>query len=142
LAQDNERLQRLAYEARVLQGQGEGIQAQMEALRASAAQAREAIDALKALDAKGGSGFVPVGAGVFAPAEVRKGSVVVDVGAGVLVEKTIAEAGAILEARLKEIADAQGKLQAGAAKLGARMREIDTEARGLISSGSESGEAL
>ncbi|MDD5318065.1 MAG: prefoldin subunit alpha [Candidatus ainarchaeum sp.] len=140
-----ERLNRLAYEARVLQGQGQELQAQMEALRATAMQAREAIESLKGLEGEAGEGnardgFVPVGAGVFAPAEIREGNVVVEVGAGVLVEKTRSEAAAILEKRLKDVADAQARMQAGATRLNARMHEIDSEARGLVSGMREGGE--
>lgn len=127
-----ERLNRLALEARALQGQGQELGAQLEALRQASAQARDAIESLNAAEGGSRPGFVPLGAGVFMPAEAKEGKVLVEVGAGVLVEKERGEAVLILEARVKEIGEAQGRMQSGATRLSARMRAIDAEARALV----------
>ena len=132
---DRARLQQLAYEAQMLQNQGQGLQEQMGMLGATVAQLNAAIESLKAMKEKAdgkGTGFVPVGAGVFAPAKMECDALMVDVGAGVLVEKPYAEALKFLEERLKEAAGAQEKTQLGAVRAGQRLRAIDMEARALI----------
>jgi prefoldin alpha subunit len=131
-AQGQERLQRLAYEAQLLQAQGQDVGAKLEAVSAAAAQMREALAALSALEKSGGSGLVPLGAGVFAHGSMQTGLVVVDIGAGILAEAPPSEAIRIVSGRLKGVEDAESRLRQGAEKLSARMREIDSEARGLV----------
>lgn len=132
---DRDKLQQLAYEAQVIQGQGQGMQEQMAFLGATTEQLTAAIESLKSLGEKkgnAGTGYVPVGAGVFAPARVSCETVLVDVGSGVMVEKPLDEALAFIEARLKEAMGAQEKAQLTAVRAGQRLRAIDMEARGLI----------
>ena len=130
---DRERLDRLAYEAQVLQGQGQSVREQLGALAVAVAQLQAAIESLKLLKEKGkATGFVPVGAGVLAPASIGDGRVLVEVGANVLVERPCEDALADLEARLKETMEAQERTQQGAIRLGQRLRVLDLEARGIV----------
>jgi len=134
IEEDRRRLSQLSYEAQMLQGQGENVQEQLNALAALVAQLQAAIESLKVLKERNGGadGFVPIGAGVLAPAKINNGAVLVEVGANVLIEKPCDEAINNLEARLKETLEAQEKMQQGALNLGRRLREIDLEAREII----------
>jgi len=134
IEEDRRRLSQLSYEAQMLQGQGENVQEQLNALAALVAQLQAAIESLKVLKERNGGadGFVPIGAGVLAPAKINNGAVLVEVGANVLIEKPCDEAINNLEARLKETLEAQEKMQHGALNLGRRLREIDLEAREII----------
>jgi len=131
IEEDRKRLSQLAYEAQILQGQGENVQEQLNALAHFSAQLQVAIESLKALkDRKGeAKGFVSIGTGVFAPATISGGAVLVDVGANVFVERSCEEAISTLERRLKETMEAQERMVQGALKLDKRLRELDLEAR-------------
>ena len=132
--EERDRLQRLAYEAQVLQSQGRGVQEQLGALSMTLVQIQAASESLKVLKEKAGDSqcLVPIGAGAFAPASIGNGKVLVDIGAGVIVEKTYDEALSILEARGKEMAKAQEEMQRSAKLVNTRLQALDAEARGLV----------
>lgn len=131
MADGREELQRLAYEAQVLEEQRQLIGQRMMQLQESVAQASVAIETIRGIKSESKS-FVPVGAGAMVPAKIEAGNVLVDAGAGVVVEMKPDAAVALLESRMKKITDMLSSAEKDAGKLMQRLQAIDTQARGLI----------
>lgn len=125
-------MQRLAYEAQVLEEQRQLIGQRMMQLQEFVAQASVAIETIKSI--KGDSkAFVPVGAGAMVPAKVEAGNVLIDAGAGVVVEMKPDAAITLLEFRMKAITDLLSSAENDSGKLAQRLQAIESQARGLMS---------
>ncbi len=128
-----EKLNRLAYEARVYQQQMGVLEQQAEMLAASANEMRATIETLKALSTNRKSAMVPLGAGIYGKgAGIKPDVVLVNVGAGIIAEKGVDDAIAFLEMRLKSNDELSQKIGKGMGEMNARLQKIDAEARRLV----------
>lgn len=132
MAGGREQLERLAYEARMLEQQRQIISQSMMQMQESAVQLNVAIESIKSLGKKGAKSFVPIGAGAMVPAKVDAGNVFVEVGAGVVLEMGPEAAVSILESRLKKVSNLQAVAEMDVQKAAQRLQAIDVEARGLM----------
>ena len=128
---EREELQRLAYEAQLLQQQGQMITQRVAQLQEGNAQIHSAIEAIRGIG-KGAKSFVPLGGGVLAPATLEGGMVLVELGAGTAAEMKPDEAVITLEARLKAMAALLASAEKDAGKAAQRLQAIDVQARGLM----------
>ena len=128
-------LSRIAMEAQAAQQQGASIQNQLNSLGASIIETKATLEALKNLEGvKDKEVILPIGSGVFINASVAgKGKVLVELGANIIAEKPFQEASELLEKRLKNIEEARDKLQAALEGFSTRLRELDRQAKTLIS---------
>jgi len=130
---DREELSRMAYEAQVLQGQGQALQQQLGILQESVAQLEVALESVKSLKTAKGSSLVPLGGGAMVRAKLEsEGKVLIDVGAGVVVEKEIDDAVVVIEARLKEAEKTKAGAERDMMKVSQRLQVLDGAARGLM----------
>jgi prefoldin alpha subunit len=102
---DEERLNSLVMEARILESTFNELSARQNMLERALLENRAALEAIKGLtDQKPTEALLQIGAGVLvrsSPPSVDR--VLVSVGANVVIEKTREEATAYLEARAKEV---------------------------------------
>ena len=128
-------LNKLAAEAQVYQSQGQQLQQQLQSLVSTSAEIHASIEALKNL--KQGSNkevLIPLGSGVLLSAEVKNlEKVIVEVGAGISAEKTIDEAVAILEKRVKGVEETTEKIQKALSEVSSRLQQLDSRAKDLVS---------
>jgi prefoldin alpha subunit len=128
-----EKLNKLAYEARFCQQQMGVLEQQAEVLAASANEIRATMDTLKALSSNKKPSMVPLGSGVYVKgAGVKQDSVLVNIGAGIMAEKSVADAVAFLETRLKSNEELSQKIGKGMGEMNSRLQKIDADARKLV----------
>ncbi|MEM4389463.1 MAG: prefoldin subunit alpha [Candidatus Micrarchaeia archaeon] len=128
-------LSRIALEAQSAQQQGANIQNQIASLQSSIVEIRATIETLKNLkEMKGGDVLLPIGAGVFVNATITGGDrALVEIGSNIITEKSIAETIETLEKRLKVVEDTRERLESALAELAKRLRELDAEAKRIMS---------
>ena len=102
---DEERLNSLVMEARILESTFNELSARQNMLERALLENRAALEAIKGLtDQKPTEALLQIGAGVLVRASPPSvDSVLVNVGANVVIEKTREEATAYLEARAREV---------------------------------------
>jgi prefoldin alpha subunit len=102
---EEERVNSLAVEMRVLEGTFNELSARQNLLERALIEGRSALDAIKGLsESKPEEVLIPIGGGALvksSPPDVSQ--VLVNIGANVLLEKSKEEAESFLEARVKEI---------------------------------------
>ena len=128
-------LSRLAMEAQAAQQQGAGVQSQLNSLSSSIVETRATMESLKNLEAvKDKEVLLPLGSGVFINARVAgKGKVLVEIGGNIIAEKSFPETNELLEKRVKSVEEVRDKLQAVLDSLTTRLRELDRQAKSIIS---------
>ncbi|NJE04786.1 prefoldin subunit alpha [Thermococcus sp. M36] len=135
MAQVNEQLERLAYEYQLLQAQAQLLAQNLELLtlgRNEFQAVKETLEGLKKVEDERPEILVPIGAGSFLSGViVDKNHAIVSVGAGYAIEKSLDDAIAYLEARIKEYEDAIARTQEGLRKLEAQLGELAQKAQQL-----------
>ena len=129
---EQERLQSLAIELRMLEGYFNEINTRESLLARAVMESRAALEAIRSFPSNEVSDFlVPIGGGVFIEASAKPpDKLIVNIGANVMVEKTKDSITNFLEERAKEIESAMSNLEVQKAELAKR---IDTN-RAAISS--------
>jgi len=129
---EQERLQSLAIELRMLEGYFNEINTRESLLARAVMESRAALEAIRSFSSNEVSDFlVPIGGGVFIEASAKPpDKLIVNIGANVMVEKTKDSITNFLEERAKEIESAMSNLEVQKAELAKR---IDTN-RAAISS--------
>ncbi len=143
MAEANEQLERLAYEYQLLQAQAQLLAQNLELLtmgRNEFQAVKETLEGLKDVEAEKPEILVPIGAGSFLKGIiVDRENAIVSVGAGYAVEKSLDDAIAYLEERVKEYDEAIAKTQEGLRKLEAQLNELAKKAQALQSKGAGLG---
>ena len=131
---DRARLSRMAYEAQLLQGQGQTLQQQLAQFRETASQLGISIESLRSI-AKGKKVemLVPVGAGAMVHARVeRPDTALIEIGAGVVIEKDVEGAISLLEKRLAAVNEAGARAENEMIRVSKKLDVLDREARELM----------
>jgi prefoldin alpha subunit len=135
MAETNEQLERLAYEYQLLQAQAQLLAQNLELLtlgRNEFQAVKETLEELKKVEDEKPEILVPIGAGSFLKGLiVDKDNAIVSVGAGYAIEKSLDDAIAYLDARIKEYDEAIAKTQEGLKKLEAQLGELAQKAQEL-----------
>ncbi len=135
MAEANEQLERLAYEYQLLQAQVQLLAQNLELLtmgRNEFQAVKETLEGLKKVEDEKPEILVPIGAGSFLKGIiVDRENAIVSVGAGYAVEKSLDDAIAYLEERVKEYDEAIAKTQEGLRKLEAQLNELAKKAQAL-----------
>ncbi len=135
MAEANEQLERLAYEYQLLQAQAQLLAQNLELLtmgRNEFQAVKETLEGLKKVEDEKPEILVPIGAGSFLKGIiVDRENAIVSVGAGYAVEKSLDDAIAYLEERVKEYDEAIAKTQEGLRKLEAQLNELAKKAQAL-----------
>ncbi|WP_297477811.1 prefoldin subunit alpha [Thermococcus sp.] len=135
MAEANEQLERLAYEYQLLQAQAQLLAQNLELLtmgRNEFQAVKETLEGLKKVEDEKPEILVPIGAGSFLKGIiVDRENAIVSVGAGYAVEKSLDNAIAYLEERVKEYDEAIAKTQEGLRKLEAQLNELAKKAQAL-----------
>lgn len=143
MAEANEQLERLAYEYQLLQAQAQLLAQNLELLtmgRNEFQAVKETLEGLKKVEDEKPEILVPIGAGSFLKGIiVDRENAIVSVGAGYAVEKSLDDAIAYLEERVKEYDEAIAKTQEGLKKLEAQLNELAKKAQALQSKGTGLG---
>ncbi|MEM2974058.1 MAG: prefoldin subunit alpha [Candidatus Micrarchaeia archaeon] len=131
--EQKEYLQDLAIEADIHQRRAQDIQNQMQALQMAETEMERTVEALKNLKERNNTLF-SLGSGIFVNAELKGiDKLLVNVGSNVMVEMSIEEALEFIDERKKEVNAAKEDLLKGMQAISHRLKEIDTEARKIIS---------
>ncbi len=143
MAEANEQLERLAYEYQLLQAQAQLLAQNLELLtmgRNEFQAVKETLEGLKKVEDEKPEILVPIGAGSFLKGIiVDRENAIVSVGAGYAVEKSLDDAIAYIEERVKEYDEAIAKTQEGLKKLEAQLNELAKKAQALQSKGAGLG---
>ncbi len=135
MAEANEQLERLAYEYQLLKAQAQLLAQNLELLtmgRNEFQAVKETLEGLKDVEAEKPEILVPIGAGSFLKGIiVDRENAIVSVGAGYAVEKSLDDAIAYLEERVKEYDEAIAKTQEGLKKLEGQLNELARKAQAL-----------
>jgi len=120
---EQERLQSLAIELRMLEGYFNEINTRESLLARAVMESRAALEAIRSFPSNEVSDFlVPIGGGVFIEASAKPpDKLIVNIGANVMVEKTKEGIINFLEERAKEIGNAISNLEAQKAELAKRI---------------------
>lgn len=135
MAENNEQLERLAYEYQLLQAQAQLLAQNLELLTLGKNEfqaVKETLEGLKKVEEERPEILVPIGAGSFLKGViVDRENAIVSIGAGYAVEKTLDDAITYLDARIKEYEEAIAKTQEGLKKLEAQLGELARKAQEL-----------
>lgn len=135
MAENNEQLERLAYEYQLLQAQAQLLAQNLELLTLGKNEfqaVKETLEGLKKVEEERPEILVPIGAGSFLKGViVDRENTIVSIGAGYAVEKTLDDAITYLDARIKEYEEAIAKTQEGLKKLEAQLGELARKAQEL-----------
>ncbi|WP_297506072.1 prefoldin subunit alpha [Thermococcus sp.] len=133
-------MEKLAYEYQLLQAQAQLLAQNLELLTLGKNEfeaVRETLEELKKVEGEKPEILVPIGAGSFLKGVVvDKENAIVSVGAGYAVEKSLDDAIAYLNDRIKEYEVAIAKTQEALKKLEGQLAELAQRARELQQKGS------
>jgi prefoldin alpha subunit len=125
MAQEQENMDALVSQLRLLQAQMQEGSRQLEAIEEARAEATDAANALAQLPPKEKLALVPLGSGVYANARFEDPqTVLVDVGGRVIAQKTAEEAKQILAQKSTQLQAASESLKAELNKLATRAGQI------------------
>lgn len=123
---NQEELQKIAYEVDYYRQQADGIQQRMGQIQGLVSESEATLNALGSLN---GDTLMPLGSGAFAKVAISDPQkVLLEVGGRVLVEKTVAEAKALVETRKSELQKALDELNRAMDKISKRVSELDEQA--------------
>ncbi|ANF21789.1 prefoldin subunit alpha [Thermococcus piezophilus] len=139
MAERNEQLERLAYEYQLLQAQAQLLAQNLELLTLGMNEfqvVKETLEELKNVEDEKPEILVPIGAGSFLRGMIMdKNNAIVSVGSGYAIEKSLDDAIAYLEARIKEYDRAIRKTQEGLQRLEGQLQELAQKAQKLQQEG-------
>lgn len=130
-----EALQKLAYEYQLLQAQAQLLSQNLELLTLGMNEfsaVKGTLEELKKVEEENPEILVPIGAGSFLKGKILdKSNAIVSVGAGYAVKKSIDEAIAYLNERIKEYEDAIRKTQESLQKIEHKLQDLAVQAQKL-----------
>ncbi|ADT84064.1 prefoldin subunit alpha [Thermococcus barophilus] len=133
MAQNQEQLERLAYEYQLLQAQAQLLAQNLELLTLGMNEFRavkETLEELKKVEEEKPEILVPVGAGSFLKGMiVDKEHAIISVGSGYAVEKSLEDAVAYLDARIKEYEDAIKRTQEALQQIQEKLQDLAQKAQ-------------
>jgi len=132
---EEKELNQIAYEAQVLQRNGQLMSQQVESLRESVAQFKTGLDSLKAVKNREGKEdlMIPLGGGVMAHAKLTDpDKTIVEVGGGVIIEKSVDDAIKTLEERAEEAGKNMKEIETGLTEITSKLQKMDARAKDLI----------
>lgn len=130
-------MQEIVAEVETLRAQSNALQQQLMVVLNTLQELRAAQQALENLDTIGSESemLVPLGGGAFINAHLGDTSkVVLNLGANIMAEKKTSEAVSVLEGQIKQLNDAQRKLEDAITSIDFRMNELVTEMQFLVQS--------
>lgn len=132
-AMANERLVREKIAAyKTLEDRMNALAGQQATFASKAAEIQSTLAAIDEVAAGSGEAMVPLGTAVYAKGKVDVAAkLLVEVGSGVAVERTAAEAKAILEGRRKDIVDAIEVLQKDIQTVSGMLQGIEAEVQAM-----------
>ena len=130
-----EALQKLAYEYQLLQAQAQLLSQNLELLTLGMNEfsaVKGTLEELKKVEEENPEILVPIGAGSFLKGKIMdKRSAIVSIGAGYAMEKSIDDAIAYLNERIKEYEDAIRKTQESLQKIEHKLQDLAVQAQKL-----------
>jgi prefoldin alpha subunit len=132
--EDQQKLDEMINEINLYKNQAEVLQQQVEAIQASLAEVETLESTLEDIkDEKSLETLVPVGAGSFMNAEIKKtDEVVMSVGAGVAIKKSTEEAKEILDSQKEELNDSLDKMLKNLQKISQIISQLSPQAEDLM----------
>ena len=132
--EDHQRLDEMVNELNMYKSQAELLQQQVEAIQASLTEVEileSTLDDIK--DKNSLEAMVPVGAGSFMNAEIKKtDEVIMSVGAGVAIKKSTEEAKETLATQKEELNDSLDKMMANLQKISQIVAQLSPQAEELM----------
>ncbi|MGQ9718792.1 MAG: prefoldin subunit alpha [Nitrososphaerales archaeon] len=131
---EQEKLQSLVAELRMLEAYFNEIDARESLLGRALVESRAALDTIKGFASNEPSDLlVPIGGGLFLKASaLPPDKLIINVGAGAMIEKTKEDAMAFLETRIREVEEAITKFESQKADLARRMDSNRTAISDLL----------
>jgi len=133
MAQNQEQIERLAYEYQLLQAQAQLLAQNLELLTLGMNEfkaVKETIEGLKKIEDEKPEILVPIGAGSFLKGMiVDKKHAIVSIGAGYAIEKSLEDAIAYLDARIKDYEDAIKKTQDALQQIEQKLQDLAQKAQ-------------
>jgi len=133
--ENREQLEKLAYEYQLLQAQAQLLAQNLELLtlgRNEFQAVKETLEGLKNVEEENPKILVPIGAGSFLKGRIEdKHNAIVSVGSGYAVEKSIDDAIAYLDKRIKEYDEAIAKTQEALHQLEGKLQNLAQKAQKL-----------
>ncbi|WP_324736622.1 prefoldin subunit alpha [Thermococcus sp. SY098] len=133
MAQNQEQLERLAYEYQLLQAQAQLLAQNLELLTLGMNEFRavkETLEELKKVEDETPEILVPVGAGSFLRGMiVDKEHAIVSIGAGYAVEKSLDDAVTYFDIRIKEYEDAIKRTQEALQQIEQKLQDLAQKAQ-------------
>lgn len=132
--EDQQRLDEMVNEINLYKNQAEVLQQQVEAIQASLAEVETLKSTLEDIkDEKSLETLVPVGAGSFMNAEIKKtDEIIMSVGAGVAIKKSAEEAKETLASQKEELNDSLDKMLNNLQKISQIVAQLSPQAEELM----------
>ena len=132
--EDHQRLEEMVNELNMYKAQAELLQQQVEAIQASLTEIEILELTLEDIkDKKSLETMVPVGAGSFMNAEIKKtDEVIMSVGAGVAIKKSAEEAKKTLASQKDELNDSLDKMMSNLQKISQIVAQLSPQAEELM----------
>jgi len=132
--EDQQRLEEMVNELNMYKSQADLLQQQVEAIQASLAEVgilESTLDDIKGK--KSLEAMVPVGAGSFMNAEIKKtDEIIMSVGAGVAIKKSVEEAKETLAFQKEELNDSLDKMMSNLQKISQIVAQLSPQAEELM----------
>lgn len=126
---DEQELNRLAMQARLLEREGQILQGQIEMMQTSASDLNATIESLANLPKAKNEGLLPIGSGAYITCkEVDSDAVLITIGGGLIAKKSAKEAIAILEKRRDTVSKSLEEAQKNFLTLNQRIQDINSRA--------------
>ena len=132
--EDQQRLEEMVNELNMYKSQADLLQQQVEAIQASLGEVEILESTLEDIkDKKSLEIMVPVGAGSFMSAEIKKtDEVIMSVGAGVAIKKSAEEAKETLANQKEELSDSLDKMMNNLQKISQIIAQLSPQAEDLM----------
>jgi len=132
--EDQQRLDEMVNELNIYKSQAELLQQQVEAIQASLAEVEILESTLKNIKGKKSlETMVPVGAGSFMNAEIKKtDEIIMSVGAGVAIKKSAEEAKETLAFQKEELNNSLDKMMSNLQKISQIVAQLSPQAEELM----------
>jgi prefoldin alpha subunit len=126
---DEQELNRLAMQARLIEREGQIMQGQIEMMQTSASDLNATIESLSNLAKAKDVGLLPIGSGAYITCrEVDTGAVLITIGGGLIAKKSAKDAIEILEKRRDTVSRSLEEAQKNFITLNQRIQEINSKA--------------
>jgi prefoldin alpha subunit len=129
---NEDELNKLAIQAQLANQTGQTLQSQIDVLQGTIAEINSTLETLRNLKRAKNNTLLPIGSGTYVTCQkIENEEVLIAVGAGVIVTKKGEEAIAMLENRLKTVADAYDRAQKDLIDVNKRLQDLNQKAMAL-----------